>query len=193
MGTSSFDKINASLIKTADFHNYVVQVKEHLKNAAVGKWEFSDRGVNRPGVSLKLKVGEWEPHFYIGDVQWEVRLDHMLGNRELNMIVENNFGKKGCPTYFCKPDKVQQKWPSAARQEVYNRLVDDISRCNERIRAEALAALTSPECEAARVEFHERCIADSIKEVLLKYKDVAKPHVLKMALDEFVTHEIMES
>jgi hypothetical protein len=137
---------------------------------------------------------------------WMIELSRICDDDELNQIVHKNFGSKTCPTYFCKKEtllgldkdgskssKLDNKWAKYARNAISEKLMDKISRTLERIRQAMHSALASDAFAQEKVTFHERCIADEIKTVLLKFKDVAKPHVIKMAMDEFVCHEIMDS
>jgi hypothetical protein len=141
-----------------------------------------------------------------GIAQWEIWMENICSNAALDKIAEDNFNTLECPTYFCKLEKLlgrdkdgtrnhklDHKWVIFARDAIKVSLAHKITSTQNRLRQEMLSALNSSEFEHERVTFHERGIADEIKKVLIKFSSVAKPHVLKMALDEFVTHEIMES
>jgi hypothetical protein len=172
------------------------------KNVAPPKWRLLiDWGVKYDGSPNIEKVyGPQDP------MQWLVSTSVYAEEKALDAFAERLWGTPKCPTYFCKLDKllgVNKKgervggdlnvWARAARVKIEQDLCDKISRTQDRLRQEMLTMLRSDEFQKAMTEFHERGIADEIKQVLLKFSSVAKPHVLKMALDEFVTHEIMES
>jgi hypothetical protein len=137
---------------------------------------------------------------------WIVSLSTLCDDDELDGIVDRNFNTKACPTYFCKKEtllgrnkdgdrssKLDNKWSVYVRRHLSEVLMDKMSKTQEKIRQAMRSALASDAFAQEKVTFHERCIADEIKSVLLKFSSVAKPHVLKMAMDEFVCHEIMES
>src|SRR5512135_1420244 len=133
---------------------------------------------------------------------WLISLETVCSESDLNEIVHRNFGSKTCPTYFCKKatllgldkegnrtHKLDNQWAKYARQVLSEKLMDKISRTQDKLRLAMNDALSSSAFQQEKVSFHERCIADEIKSVLLKFSSVAKPHVLKMAMDEFVCHE----
>ena len=122
-----------------------------------------------------------------------VETDEYCTRLQLNNIVEKNLGTKKCPSYNCKMDKVKEKFIDFGRAEVSNRLYEKIQETQSRLRAAIVATLNSEAFLNARIAHHERQIAEDIKKVLIKYQAVAKPHVLKMALDEFICHSICES
>ncbi len=142
--------------------------------------------------------------------EWMISISRVVDEAAINQIAIKNFGNpKICPTYNCKLDKLLGKetgnengkksrsqenlWLKAARDHLAEKLMDKISRTQDKLRQSMQEMLDSPHFEQDRVNFHERGIADEIKKVLLKFSSVAKPHVIKMAMDEFVCHEIMES
>ena len=138
--------------------------------------------------------------------QWLISLDRVCSDESLDTIVEALWNTPACPTYFCKKDKLLGRgerkgkkdetinlWARYARDEIRDALCDKIARTQDKLRMAMHNAFVSNAFEQERKTFHERCIADEIKAVLLKFKDVAEPHVLKMAMDEFVCHAIMES
>jgi hypothetical protein len=138
--------------------------------------------------------------------KWELGLARVCTEKDLNQIVQRNFNTDRCPTYFCKKtkllgqdkdgarsSKLENLWVNYARKHLQEQLADKIVRTQEKIRLALQDAYDSPQFAQEKIVFHERCIADEIKLVLLKFSGVAKPHVLKMALDEFVCHAIMES
>ncbi|MGH9917382.1 MAG: hypothetical protein ACRD6W_00705 [Nitrososphaerales archaeon] len=135
-----------------------------------------------------------------------IKLEEIVPDDEIEDLARKLFGTPKCPSYFCKlnkllgrdekgerKDKLPNRWLEYAQHAIAEHLAGMISRTQEKLREAMRQAILSPEFAAERVHFHELCIAEEIKAVLLKFSSVAKPHVLKMALDEFVAHEIMES
>jgi hypothetical protein len=138
--------------------------------------------------------------------EWNLDLSTICDERTLDEIVHRHFNTKTCPTYFCKKEKLlgrdkdgdrthslDNKWALYARGEIREALADKISRTQDRLRKEMQDAIDSAEFNKDMTEFHERGIIEEIKIVLHKFHTVAKPHILKAALDEYVMHEIMES
>jgi hypothetical protein len=178
------------------------------KNVAPPNWSMLiDWGKNSDGSDNIEKAG--------GNVaNWTLPLHRICPDDELEAFAEKHWNTPICPTYFCKIEKLLGRaekkidkdgkektirkaganlWAEYARNALREELRDKIERTQDKIRAAMVAALQSPQFEQERVAFHERCIAEEIKTVLLKFSSVAKPHVYKMALDEFIVHEIMES
>lgn len=218
-GLSSYDKICKHLRQTQDFADFADKCFRIMDAANVCGWEFRLGGSEMEG-TLGVKPPEWQLLIDWGkydtsddDVserlirdgkdriekvaaepgKWLFTMQVIASDASLNKIVERNFGTKTCRTYFCKKDKVMEKWPSYARHALRENLLDKIARTEEKLRQSMIDALRSEAFDQDRTTFFERGIAEDIKKVLLKYASVAKPHVLKMALDEFVAHEIMES
>jgi len=217
-GLSSYNKICKHLRYTQDFVDFADKCFRAMDAANVCGWEFKPGGSDYEGTLNKeqptwLLLVDWGKYDGSDDLAGEIRdgqdriekvggpdprkwllnLNSFASDQSLNRIVERNFGTKACRTYFCKKDKVEEKWPAYARAALRELLLDKITRTEEKLRQSMIDALNSEPFEQDRTTFFERGIAEDIKKVLLKYANVAKPHVLKMALDEFVAHEIMES
>ena len=138
--------------------------------------------------------------------KWDLSLMTICDENSANKIVLANFDTKACPTYFCKKEKLlgrnkdgdrdnklDNKWVAFVRSEVREVLGDKIARTQDRLRQEMQDAIDSDQFKKEMTEFHERGIIEEIKLVLHKFHSVAKPHILKAAMDEYVMHEIMES
>jgi len=113
----------------------------------------------------------------------------------LNEIVDRHFGKnkRQVPTYFCKKEKLEEKWPPLARQALIRDNYEKVGETVTRLRAEWLALETSPEKMAGRAQCYELYVIDKIKKVMIQYASSVSPEVLKTALDEYCAHAIMES
>jgi hypothetical protein len=208
---SSFDKVCKNLADTPDFRSYLLRIGEVLDQAIVCGWEFHTSGsshdgtlgVALPGFKFLIDWGKNFEGLDAGDLiqkVWESNMENFLIETDefctkpaLLKLVRDNIGTKKCPTYNCKEDKIKEKFVYFARARVSEHFLDKIDKTQTRLRAEMQKARASDAFNQDRVTYHERHIAEDIKKVLIKYQKVAKPHVLKMALDEFICHELMES
>jgi hypothetical protein len=217
-GIKSYDKVCNHLIATQDFKDYVARISEKLNQANVSGWEFVPGGSDYDDNPLKKKnvvppchklLVDWgdkvEHAWQIPD-EWTISLSTLCDDDELDGIVKRNFNTKACPTYFCKKEtligrdkdggrssKLDNKWANYVRRYLSDLLMDKISKTQEKIRQAMRDAVASDAFAEDKVAFHERCIIDEIKLVLLKFSSVAKPHVLKAALDEYIIHDVMDS
>lgn len=111
----------------------------------------------------------------------------------LRHLVTDNFGKKHCPTFNCKEDKVREKLGKLANQrleESNRQLVLDTKRRLLDAWREQLAA---PEFREKMSRAYDEGVINEIKAVLLRYHEKVGAEVLKEALDQFVAHAILES
>ena len=221
-GVKSSEKICSHLRHSQTYFDFEETVFRTLGEANVAGWEFRPGGDDYTTDPTKKK-NVAPPQWYLlidwgkkpdgsdniervsGDpIHWELGIGRISPEETLNEILNKLWGTKECPTYFCKKDSIiafkkkakdssTNLWAEYARKALQEKLADKIARTQDKLRAELIAARNSEAFEQDRIEYHDRCIADEIKSVLLKFKDVAKPHVIKMAMDEFVCHEIMDS
>jgi hypothetical protein len=221
-GVKSYEKICSHLRHSQMFHDYEETVFKALDGVKLAGWEFRPGGydgADDPKEQRNVAPPVW---FMLIDwgkrpggadnvekangalATWTMSIGRVCPDSALNEIAHRLWGSKECPTYFCKKERLleykkkpkdaaENLWAEYARKELEESLKAKIERTQEKMRAAMVAALQSPQFEQERTEYHERCIADEIKTVLIKFKDVAKPHVLKMAMDEFICHEIMDS
>lgn len=205
-GVSSYDKICKSLKYTQDFVDFTARTLHMLNTARVDSWKFgaSEHATKVLVVNTTLNVAFGESpeevihEVWVGDSSnpgnWSVDVMTLCPDSRLNSLVDKLFGKsKSCPTYFCNPDKVKEKWPSYARDCIREDLKDPLGRTSGKLRNLMSEALNSEEFLREKTNFFERRIVDDIKQVLLKYAPIARPHVYKQAVDEYLITDIMES
>jgi len=194
MGESSFKKICRSLAVTPEFKDYKKRFKAAVEQAKITGWEFLDRGKEKPPVIFTVEVAGFATLKISDPKDWNPPLYQIASDKSLlDEVARTNFGKKHCPTYNCKFSKVGDHWPDHAREEIRTEMITEVQAMVLRIRDEVMILQSDPKVAHERQEFHERVIVEAIKEVLLRYKDVADAKIYKLALDEFVAHEIMES
>ncbi len=137
---------------------------------------------------------------------WNLSIGYVCREPGLNSIVHKHFGQPSCKTYFCKKHTLlgltkdgssdsrgSNKWIPYAHNVISDALGREIEKAQDSVREQIQSAISSQEFIDARTQFHERGIIEEIKKVLLKFSGVAKPHVYRTAVEEYVCTEIMES
>jgi len=193
MGVSSYTKIAQHLLKTKGFADYKKELREALPKAVVQKYTFQDRGAQVPTITLKAEVPGFMDVDFTDPTKFEISMYKLATSSTLGEVMRSHWGRKECPTYNCKFDKATTDWVNTARDTLSFELKTEIAEAQEQIRAQGIALLEKVDLAAERKEFHDRIIVERIKRVLLEFKDVATAEIYKLALDEFVAHEIMES
>lgn len=196
MGVSSFDKISQVLVKTKEFEEYKKDLRAALETATITGWSFQDRGVEQPTVMLNVEVKDFYERSQIAgpETVYLPPVYNLVKEEGLcDRVFKPNFGKKWCPTYNCRASKARDEFTTHAQNTIERDFKPLLEETRNRLKEQALVLLADPKLVQERTEFHERCVVEDIKRVLLKYKDIATSHTYKLALDEFVAHEIMES
>ncbi len=204
MGISSYTRVCNLLIGTDDFKAYVAACERIFANLEVTRYEFNRHERGRPFPKFYVTA------FGVEFCRFSDRLVN-FGSSEFRSIVdklhhpgdicehtptfmqvfEQNLGTK-VKTFNCSRDKIK-----LAYRERGMAFIDELFR--ERINLK----ISDLNGQAANISFtdkfigdakeaYDRQIIDEVKQVLLRFKD-AEPAVLKTALDEFVTHDILET
>jgi hypothetical protein len=202
---SSYDKICASFLKTSEWKDLVAKFREEIAQAGISKYSFERNsfGTNQHDSVhsfLHLKLGERSVKKNMDFFkQFKFPSEDLLQSRYFNHIPEQLFGKEGHPTYFCKKDKLidgtkkNSSWATFARLQILTDNVDLITEYEFRTQAQFQAMTVSPDFLTDKKRFYERIVITEIRDVVLKYHEKVGPEVIKEALDEVITHAIMES
>lgn len=190
---SSYDKINIALHKCSEWKDFTKAFRDMCEKAHIAEWTF-DRGYdNTINTFFNIDYGTERRVQRSNLISFTFPSGDVLTDRYLNTLVSANFGQRHCPTYFCKRDKVEKKWPEFARLKLVQENQTLVSEMDARLIAQWESMKNSPEIVASKQRFYERGAIDAIRAVVLKYYGKVTPEVLKEALDEVVAHAIMES
>lgn len=210
---SSYDKICQSFTKSAKWKDLNAMLRQELAKSGIIRFEFSDRmpsldteNNERDRVEPRfiMSLGEHTAKRSIGfftGSNFFFPTNDLLPSDLLNPIAESLFGTDGYPTYFCSKEKLIEgskkgnstTWVEFARSTILESNKDLVTQFEARVKAQFEALVVSPEYLRAKKQFFERLVIKEIKEVVLKYYEKVSPEVMKEALDEVVTHAIMES
>ena len=206
---SSYDKIARHLMALPDWKVMQTEFLRFLDSLHVTGCEFNvfrnySKGGGPEEVDTKFVV-----EGTIGQYQSKMVLDtlsHFTGPSTFptgqlipeawcNEVVDRHFGKnkKQVPTYFCKKDKLEEKWPPAARLALVKEHEEKVGETLNRLVEEWKALNGSPAMIEGRTRHFELHVIEQIKKVMLQYGTAVRPAVLKEALDEYVAHAIMEA
>jgi len=196
---SSYDKINHSFLKTAEWKDQVARFREEIKKAGIARWEFHrsrnyQTGMDEVSTTFILSfAGKELSRSAEAFSQFTFPSGDAMEDDWLMRTLDLNWATRACPTYFCKKEKAQKKWPEFARKQLVDGNMDVVGEYEKRVRSQFQQMSSSPELAAERARFYERGVIDEIRKVVLKYYGKVTPEVLKEALDEVVAHAIMES
>jgi hypothetical protein len=191
---SSYDKINLALHKCSEWRDYTKAFREMCEKAHIFEWTFERRYDGGINTLFNIDYGTGAKPVQRSDLLgFTFPSGDALPDRYLNEMVSKNFGQRHCPTYFCKKDKVETKWPEFARKKLIEENAELVNEMDARLVAQWESMKDSPELAASKQRFYERGAIDAIRAVVMKYYGKVTPEVLKEALDEVVAHAIMES
>jgi hypothetical protein len=204
MGTS-YDKVVALTMETSEFRALKERAARRLATIRIGGMSAQCNYSGEPKLTLELLAGEGaetlkmpaeeRPDFRV----WSIK-PLLYNEEEAEALVKATFGvvrpgykkKMVVPTYFCTEKKVVEELFPKMSNAIAGFLKEEvIEEATLRLTKECMAAISSEEASACRQAARDDLIVLKIKTVLLHFKD-ARPDVLRRAMDEYVTHAIME-
>jgi len=205
MGTS-YDKVVALTMETQEFRALKERAVRRFATIRIGEDLTAQCGYDGvPKLTLEILAGEGaetlkmtaEEHIVFR--LWSIN-SILYNEEEAEALVKATFGvvrpgykkKMVVPTYFCNEKKVVEELYPKMRDVLVAHL--DEALISQRVNGlthECRAVFASEEAAACRQLARDNLIVEKIKNVLLQFKD-ARPDVLRRAMDEYVTHAIME-
>jgi len=204
MGTS-YDKVVALTMETSEFRALKERAARRLATIRIGGMSAQCNYSGDPKLTLELLAGEGAETLKMsaeerGDFRiWSIN-PVLFTEEEVETIVKATFGvvrpgykkKMVVPTYFCTEKKVVEELMPMARSAIASLLgADKVLEAVGLLEKKCTAAIASEEAAACRQAARDDLIVARVKGVLLQFKD-ARPDVLRRAMDEYVTHAIME-
>lgn len=204
MGTS-YDKVVALTMETSEFRALKERAMRRLATVRIGGMSASCNYSGEPKLTLELLAGEGAETLKMPAEErtdfrvWSIN-PLLYNEEEAEALVKSTFGvvrpgykkKMVVPTYFCTEKKVVEELLSKMRPVLTGFLKEEaIMGVTDRLTKECVTAIASEEASACRQAARDDLIVLKIKTVLLQFKD-ARPDVLRRAMDEYVTHAIME-
>jgi hypothetical protein len=198
---SSYDKIGESFVRSSHWKALAEKFVSNARALSQTTYDFASRtdyyDDNNHVVNPVFSITFGSNAFAANDEvltssDFKFPAEKFLPDSELNEIVESLFGRPGYPTYNCKKDKALKKWPEFARKKLLADHADEVREYLRDVSSQVTHLLSTEEFVAAKKRHYERLVINDIKKVVLKFHKRVGPEVLKEALDEVVTHAIME-
>jgi hypothetical protein len=202
MSLSSYDRIGESFILSSNWKQLAEKFRANIAQGPRIRYRFSNfRDHNRdydyeivPRFIIMFGTNEFERSLDISEpcTDFTFPISRVLPDDELNEIVESLFGTKGYPTFNCKEEKARKKWPDFARTRLMQAFKAELDEYTRNVSSQIIQIAGTDEFIAKKKRAYELLVIKDIKEVVLKFHDKVGAEVLKEALDEVVTHAIME-
>lgn len=207
MGKSSKERICEAMYETAEFKSLLAETKERLASTKITKFEgvYSDND-KKSYIRIMIendymgnKRTEVASTSYMNPAYWSIPRRMLFDENTLKAIFKANFGmlKPGSkkkflvPTYNVKFETAKDEFLRKAESHLMSSLLTEVQVASKQVADEVAAFCLTPEADQMKLEAADRYTIDTIKNVLLRFKD-AKPEILKQAMDEFVCHAITE-
>lgn len=204
---SSYEKICESFTKSQQWKNLNDEFRQDLTAFSITKYEFKERSYEEHPdkkvepyfvLTLGKASSKKSPAFFADDL-FNFPASDLIQTTVLNKIPDYLFGSEGFPTYFCKRETLMEgskkitKWADFARLRLMSDNKDLVAESAARVKLQQQTIIKSPEFARDKKRFYDRIVIDEIRTVVMKYYEKVDPDVIKEALDEVVTHSIMES
>lgn len=207
MGKPSKERICEALYETPEFKSLIAEVKERLTSTKITKFEgvYNDNDkkssirVFIESDYMGMKKTEISNNTYINPAWWSLPRRLLFDDSSLKAVFKANFGilKPGStkkylvPTYNVKYETAKDEFFRKAEGYLTTLIVNETQRESKRIADEVAAFCATPEADQMRQEAADRFTIDTIKNVLLRFKD-ARPEVLRQATEEYICSSIMD-
>jgi hypothetical protein len=206
-GVSSYDKVYQSLYGCPDFQVY--RERAHRIISALGPVSYRFRLHESQGHEVVAhhtfatlgtsEIGIYDTSEGRTLSRSDLQYSCILSSKEAEGVVEKNFGVGPCKTYFCKRETVlrgskkQESFFDWARRSLLREFEADIEQASIRVASREADLLQSEQFQREMTRFFEVHVINQIRNVVLKHHKRVGPEVLKEALDQVITHSIMES
>jgi hypothetical protein len=199
---SSYDKIGETLTKSEDWKRLSSDLAKELDEAGITghkcttsqDYQTKDHEVvTRLVLSFGNESGQYGMEAFDHFKDFQFPANTFLTDDRLNALARKLFGTKGHPTYFCKLEKLEKKWPEFARLRFLSENKDAVEEYVKRVKTQRKKILASAEVQRDQKRTYELAVIEDIRKVVQVFYRKVGPEVLKEALDGVVMHDIMES
>ena len=207
MGKSSKERICEAMYETAEFKSLLAEVKERLASTKITKFEgvYHD-GEKKSSIRVVIetdymgtKKTEIANNTYMNASWWSVPKRILFDENSLKAIFKANFGilkpgsskKFRVPTYNVKFESAKDEFLRKGDSHLALMILEESQAVSKRIANEVAEFCLTPEADQMKLEAADRYVIDTIKNVLLRFKD-AKPEVIRQATEEYICTLVMD-